>query len=424
MSNITLTKDQLHALREFKLFLSKPNEKFMIIDGAAGCGKSTLIAHLYDALQAQIKMYALLLCKVPEKGEFKIRLTATTNKATAVLRELTGMNAQTIHSLLGLKVTADYQTGENQLIKKEDYALLNNYLIIIDEGSMLDDRLFAILDETACDCKVVIVGDQSQLAPVRQKVSIMEKLICRKVTLHKVMRHAGDILHTGALFRNTVETGIFSDIPLSADVQHVDGPTFQKLIDQAFTDRKYKTNKAKVLAWTNGRVHEYNQHIRTVKGYPDLFQEGEIVFTNNPIMHSSYMIPTDSAVTVTAVSPLVQEKDVNGHYITLDHKVTAFLPLSAWDVKLRLKQAARDKKWIDYFEMKDRWLDLRPAYASTVHKAQGSSYGTVFIDLSDIGKCHISSDVARMLYVSISRAVDKVILYGNLPNKYKGAIAA
>ena len=92
-------------------------------------------------------------------------------------------------------------------------------------------------------------------------------------------------------------------------------------------------------------------------------------------------------------------------------------------MKLLLKNIAKEakvnpKKWPLYFQYKDEWLDLRPAYASTVHKAQGSTYTTVFMDLSDIGKCNIASDVARMLYVSISRASKQVYLYGDLPSKY------
>ena len=419
-----LTQDQQHALSVFCQFLQKPNEKYMIIDGAAGCGKSTLVAHLYGALQAHLKMYELLLCKKPDKGKFKAFFTATTNKAAVALREITGLETKTIHSLLGLKVQSDYDTGEVQLLKREDYALLYNHLIIIDEGSMIDDRLFKLIDETACDCKIVIIGDKYQLAPIWQKVSIMEKLNCTKVTLHKVMRHAGPILHTASIFRDVVETGIFSDIPLSADVIHVDGPTFQKLIDQAFTNKKYRTNKAKVLAWTNSRVQAYNQHIRSIKGYPELYQEGEIVFTNNPIIYGEGIIPTESAVEITSVSDPIEQREVTGYLLQLDSKISAFMPASAWEAKLRLKKAAQEKNWSEYFHIKDYWLDLRPAYASTVHKAQGSSYDTVFIDLKDIGKCNISSDVARMLYVSISRAVNKVVLYGDLPKKYRGAIAA
>ncbi len=66
--------------------------------------------------------------------------------------------------------------------------------------------------------------------------------------------------------------------------------------------------------------------------------------------------------------------------------------------------------------------DLRPGYASTVHKAQGASVDDVYIDLSDVGTNGNSEEVARLLYVAISRARKNVYLYGNLPEVYGGRI--
>ncbi|GAG41266.1 unnamed protein product, partial [marine sediment metagenome] len=97
---------------------------------------------------------------------------------------------------------------------------------------------------------------------------------------------------------------------------------------------------------------------------------------------------------------------------------SAFAPDDPKKVKAYLKSLANKKEWVEYYAIKETWLDLRPAYASTVHKAQGREYDTVFIDLSDIGRCNTASDVARMLCVSISRAKKQVVFYGALPTKY------
>ena len=129
---------------------------------------------------------------------------------------------------------------------------------------------------------------------------------------------------------------------------------------------------------------------------------------------------------------------VNGQEVIINGIITAFLPDNYKDAKILMKKLAKEanskeiqndpkrKKelWEEYFNIKDTWLDLRSQYASTVHKAQGSSYDKVFIDLDDIGRCNIASDVARMLYVAISRAKKKVILSGTLPEKYRSKIAA
>ena len=45
---------------------------------------------------------------------------------------------------------------------------------------------------------------------------------------------------------------------------------------------------------------------------------------------------------------------------------------------------------------------------------------TVFIDLDNIGSCNNPDQVARMLYVAISRARNRIFLFGKLPAKYGG----
>lgn len=64
--------------------------------------------------------------------------------------------------------------------------------------------------------------------------------------------------------------------------------------------------------------------------------------------------------------------------------------------------------------MIDGWIDLRAAYACTINKAQGSTYDKVFIDLDDIKKCNSGNQIARMLYVGVSRARLIVYLCGDL----------
>jgi len=422
MSKIIFTGDQNLALSNFHAFLLDPNEKYMIIQGAAGCGKSTLIKYLIKAVESQHKMFALLLQKNQKEGKFQTFLTATTNKAVTVLSDLSGLDGTTIHSLLKLKVVNNTKTGAVQLSKKPDYSQIFNALIIIDEASMMDDKLFKILDKTVLDSKVILMGDKYQLAPVGQLSSIMETLKCKyTVSMNKIMRNSGIIMTTGAQFRQTVKSGIFGGLPNTSDVQKVDGPTFQKQIDTVFTDPNFHIDDAKILAWTNARVHKYNAHVRKIQGLPSYLTVDEKIITNNPIQHSKGTWCTDSILKISSISHQCTHKDVTGRMIGLNkNSHFAFLPNEPKEVAAKLRLLARQKDWHEYFEIKEEWLDLRPTYASTVHKSQGSTYKTVFIDLLDIGKCFIPTDVARMLYVALSRAKQKVVLYGQLPNKYGG----
>ena len=79
-----------------------------------------------------------------------------------------------------------------------------------------------------------------------------------------------------------------------------------------------------------------------------------------------------------------------------------------------MKSFARRKIWPSYFDLKNHVADVRPAYASTIDKAQGSTHDDVFIDLGDISGCREAGRKARMMYVGITRARNNVFCYGEL----------
>jgi exodeoxyribonuclease V len=432
-----LTDEQKNVIKTFMKFLINPDERFMIIQGAAGTGKTTMIKYMLRAIEKEFKLLKTLLCEDPDGDDFTILMTAMTNKAVSVLRELTGEDeVRTIHSTIGLMLKKDFSLGTEYLVKTKRFKEFDSTIIILDEASMLDDETFGFMDEAlGKKSKAVLIGDVFQLAPINQKWSMMQKIQCPTAVMNKVLRHAGPILETASIFRNVVKTSVFQNIPTSNKVIHVDGSTFQQEVEMAFLDPKYKNNDVKVLAWSNERVQAYNHHIRKAKGLPQHLQEGEIAVTNKMIMNKGHIIPVDSEVEITWVGPTRDRSGIPGNEVQVDSAITGFMPNDFSQAKILMKNIARKAKttkqgperselWKRYFLIKDSWLDLRSSYASTVHKSQGSSYDRVFIDLYDIGKCNIPSDTARMLYVAISRAKTQVILYGSLPPKYRGRLAA
>ena len=436
-----LTEEQKNVIKAFMKFLIDPKEKFMIINGPAGSGKTTMIKAMLEAMDKEFKLLKTLLCENQDES-FNIKLTATTNKAVAVLRELSGdPSVGTVHSTLRLTLKKNFNTGTEDLVQTRSWCELYNTVLILDEASMLDTVTFEYMKATLQGkSKAVLIGDIYQLAPVKQKESIMQRLLGRvpTTTLNTVMRHDGNILEAATAFREVVSSGSFEDILLSKDVIHIDGPVFKDEIEQAFLSPKYMPNKAKILVWSNDRVQEYNNHIRKIKGFGEQFQKGEVVVTNNPIIASGLIVPVDSEVKITKIGDPLSLHYVPGRYVTIDNCILGFLPDDYNKAKLLMKQLAKEANakelknnpnkrkqlWTTYFDIKNTWLDLRSQYASTVHKAQGSTYDEVFIDLYDIGRCNIPSDVARLLYVAISRAKNRVVLSGKLPAKYRSRIAA
>jgi hypothetical protein len=438
MSNVILTNDQKNTSDAFLDFLVSDGT-FFTIQGSAGTGKTFLIRYLLETFYSRYSAYCLLLQRDVKK--FDIKITATTNKAVNVVEDFLGdllkthnnIEISTIYSLLGLRVQNNYKTGKTELVfnKERSNYMSQVYpgiipLIFIDEASFISEELKEIITATMPKdkpIKIVYIGDKYQLAPVGQSSSIMDSIKGEKAVLSEIVRNAGHILRTGIQFRDTVETGLFKPIQFNnLDVVHMDGKQFKQAIEDSFTDPAWYPNKSKVLAWTNNRVQEYNQHIRTVLNKPKLFTENEVAVTNEYISSPKgrFTCNVDAEVLITKVHQDPCELyGVTGYMVELEHTYIGFMPNNFLEAKAAMKEFAADKDWKKYFEIKETWLDLRAVYASSIHKAQGSTYETVFLDLADIGTNWNATDVARLLYVSITRASKHVVCYGYLPDRYQ-----
>jgi hypothetical protein len=193
----------------------------------------------------------------------------------------------------------------------------------------------------------------------------------------------------------------------------------------------YRTSHApddlKVVAWSNKRVHGYNNWIRRkVLGIHKRYAVGDLVTTNKPLfLNKNMMAPTDYRLEISGVEEStdhIEGFNVDGWWITFaefpadvfGHTPAVFQPKDEKRVRDIEKHFAKDKNWGPYFNIKDNWADLRPIHASTVHKAQGSTYRKVFVDMDDIGRNTRWRDLVRLLYVAITRASHEVHVYGDI----------
>ncbi|MCI0381567.1 MAG: ATP-dependent RecD-like DNA helicase [Chlamydiae bacterium] len=120
-------------------------EKFLIITGGPGTGKSTITRAILT---------------ITEKLTKRILLAAPTGRAAKRLSEITRKKAFTIHSLLEM----DFRTGT---FKKGRENPLQCDLIIVDEASMIDTLLMhSLLKAIPSHAKVIFVGDIDQLPSV------------------------------------------------------------------------------------------------------------------------------------------------------------------------------------------------------------------------------------------------------------------
>ena len=123
-------------------------EKFMVITGGPGTGKTTLVKVFVAAAQEQ---------------DIPVFLAAPTGRASKRLNETTGIEAKTIHRLLEYAYVTD---SRGAFTRNEDNPLPAG-IYIVDESSMIDLTLMrSLLVALPNDARIILVGDVDQLPSV------------------------------------------------------------------------------------------------------------------------------------------------------------------------------------------------------------------------------------------------------------------
>lgn len=422
-----LTRDQEAAAAAFTHFMTT-DETEMVLSGGAGVGKTTLLKHFM-----QLKDPTLICRLAGIEPIVDWELTATTNKAAEVLQEATGREAGTIHSFLGLKVYNDYDTGRTKITKGRNFKIVQNTLIVVDEASMIDRTLRSFIREATMNCKILYVGDHCQLAPVGEEVSPVFVDVENRNYLNEIVRSANTpaITALALQLRETVETGVFRPIQgVPGTIDFLEPTSAELAIRHYFVDHPELGENARILAFRNRQVVDFNTYIRQARNLPPELVVGDDVIACNAGKYTdrNSMLRIEQPLEVLVVGAkypmdLVlntgERTAVQVQSITTDCG-TLQIPVDRLHWQAMIKYCAKIKDWPNYYKLQEEIADLRPREACTVHKSQGSTYHTVFVDLTDIGRCNIPSQVARMLYVACSRPTDRIFFIGRLPPKYGG----
>src|SRR5690554_3480884 len=156
-NKIVLNSSQEEGYMKILTFLLS-NEKYFILSGGPGTGKSTLINYMSDNLLTEYRKFADVLGSnyMPSV----LTITATTNSAADSLKKTINTSpVSTIHSALGLVVK-----GDDLQLRNPPY-YLSDSILVVDEYTLIDNTLFKFIDTFAK--KVILVGDADQLLAVR-----------------------------------------------------------------------------------------------------------------------------------------------------------------------------------------------------------------------------------------------------------------
>lgn len=445
MSEVPLKAGQQAAAEGFFNWLFRTDQKELCISGPGGVGKTYLMGHLIESTMPRY----VDMCRIMNIDPLydMVDMTATTNKAAEILGRSTHRHTQTLPSLLGLGVWNDYKTGKSRLVKKRGSSQHYRKVIFVDESSMMGSELRKFTLELAPGCKIVYVGDHCQLAPIGEDISPIYKDNLPFFELTEPVRNADQpaLMAVCDQLRDTVKKvhalgkdaskveGLFKPIQIVPGViDHMDSNQMQQEIYKTFID---PANQERILCYQNDKVIKLNQYIRKMRGMPPELIVGECVVNNSAIIHEKYVLSVEEEFQILEIQPptkvqITPEVSMDVKLCTLqgEHGTYTEVPVPVDMAYFNslctyFQKVGKERSdWSVYYKLKEIYPDLRPRDAATVHKSQGSTYNTTFIDLTDLSTCFDLNTVARLLYVAFSRAKSRVMLFGNLKNKYGGLV--
>jgi exodeoxyribonuclease V alpha subunit len=370
------------------------SRQVMLLTGGPGTGKTT-------SLRGVLALFETL--------GLETALTAPTGRAAKRMGETCGADAVTIHRLLETKL--DPFTGQLAFTKNQDDPLEVD-AVIVDETSMVDVSLMAaLLAALRGDCRLVLVGDPDQLPSVGPG-NVLDHLIRSRVvpavSLTEIFRQAQEsaiVMNAHGVNRGTApelkNTGkdffCLSRRDAARTVDTIVGLCKTRLPQnmgippeqiQVLTPTRKRGAGTAAL---NRALQEALNPAAEGKGErafgPYVFREGDRVMQVKNNYDLFWEDPDTGAKDLGVFNGdigIIQEVTVGGITVSFDGRLVAYPP--------------------------ELLGELEPAYAVTVHKAQGSEYRAVILALSDVPPSLLARGV---LYTAITRARELFIMVGS-----------
>ena len=200
-----------------KLALSKAlTTKLMVITGGPGTGKTTLVNSILTILKS---------------NKLKIKLCAPTGRAARRLSETTSLEATTIHRLLEIDpIYGGFKRNANNKLDC-DY-------LVIDEMSMVDVSLFHSLMQAMPEkAALLLVGDVDQLPSVgagQVLKDIIDSEVIAVVKLTEIFRQAAtsDIITNAHLVNNGILPNLESSKNVESDFYFIPAEAGENLMQK------------------------------------------------------------------------------------------------------------------------------------------------------------------------------------------------
>lgn len=352
--------------------------KVMVLTGGPGTGKTTTTHGIISLFR---------------HSGMEVLLTAPTGRAAKRMSEASGMEAKTIHRLLECKPPEGYKKNEDNLLEGD--------VLVIDEASMIDIILmYNLLKAVPDHMIIVIVGDIDQL-PAVGAGNVLQDIIASNavptIKLERIFRQAmGSKIITNA---HKINKGENPDLKGGANSNFF-------FIEQEDSEGVMRT----IVTLCTKRLPDY--------------------YKVNPIKDIQVLTPMQRTETGAANLNTVLQSALNKSTLCLKRGATEYRLydkvmqirnnydkevfngdvgfISSVDIEERTLRVTFDDREIEYEALELDELVL--AYATTIHKAQGSEYPIVIIPITF---SHYVMLQRNLIYTGITRAKKVVILVGN-----------
>lgn len=361
---------QLAAIRQ------AVTSKVMVLTGGPGTGKTTTTQGIIAALK---------------KAGLRVLLAAPTGRAAKRMSEATGMEAKTIHRLLEYNPQDGY--------KRNDENPLEGDALIVDECSMIDILLMNnLLKAVPVGMRLVFVGDIDQLPSVGAGNVLRDIIDSQRIPVVRLVRIFRQAQKSRIVMNaHTINQGRFPDTSNGRDTDFFfmreDDPeraaeTIVRLVKERLP-RAYRESPDRIQVLTpmqRGVVGAANLNLLLQQALnpsgPSLNRGGYTYRQGDRVMQQRNNYAKD---VFNGDLGYIREVDTEGRTLKVDF----------------------DGKWVEYDVTELDELTL--AYATTIHKAQGSEYPIVVMPVL---MTHYVMLQRNLIYTGITRAKKICVLIG------------
>jgi len=437
----TAGQQEAHTLVRSYL-MGKLKLNWVWITGPAGTGKTLITTDIARGMAQRMK----------------ICISAPTGKAINVLKAKLGdapiSGFRTVHSLLGLRDNEN--EFEPDFIKAADVAIKYYDAIFFDESSMLNNDMFSSLIEHQGKCKFVFIGDVEQLLPPKgQQANVFYESddikgvrlteIVRQGKLSPIIQLASHLLTDFSVPDKFVLNLHEGHGTYLADSAISDERTwFRECLLDIFSSREYRdnTNFARVICATVNMTSKMNDTLRSYI-YGDSVHESKILYGENLIANGRHVVDDNVVLgnndQIKILSYTVENYDLtdqirfkvyNAHALLIDQETEVDIRIlhedsqADYDMLLtyfksmqtqhRKGTPAYSAAAANYKRLLSTFAQVGYNYATTCHKAQGSTYNKSIVLLNNLLQVSDANwgydEKRRWLYTAVTRASQDVIM--------------